>query len=105
MEGDDSPNALKTKKKLSQISGFQAQADGKESRMGARAKASNLLAQSSPESKYLKYIDICLDRDDLFEIEKKEFNDLFDIEPPQNFYDKEVEDKNLTAEQKDVLEE
>ena len=103
MKGDDGPDAFGTKKHPLAFSGFQA--EDRDPGMGAREKGRSLLAQASPESKYLKYIDICLDRDDLFEIEKKEFNDLFDIEPPQNFYDKEIEDKNLTAEQKDVLEE
>ena len=65
----------------------------------------NFLAQQNNDSKWLKHIDICQNRDDLFEISKDDFNTLFDITPPESLYDKGMVDNNLTKDQKAVLNE
>ena len=42
-----------------------------------------MINNQASESPYLPYVDLCLARDDLFEIPKKKFNELFGIEPPE----------------------
>lgn len=71
----------------------------------AEAQRIKLLEQKKDtRSVWAKYIDLCLERDDIFQMKKEEFNKTFGIEEPENI--REVKTmKKMSQNQIDVLKE
>lgn len=61
------------------------------------------MIEDDPRSSWAKKIDICLERKDLFKMDKEEFNNLFDIKVGINEDVKGLENHNLNQNQKRVL--